>query len=229
MKKLLPLLLALPLLAVAETDYLALPVAQRNQQRLDSIDVRGPILTRPIWEDLRFPATGINPPGQASDPDIEPVWVGGPRTLAFGGAGTEVVICNVQMPHAWKVGTDLYPHIHVTQGSATATNDVVWRLDAWIAPINGAFSETADYSQTVTNTLDGVARKHEMISFPAIDMSGAANESSMLLVYLARLGGNTGDTSSADIYMLEFDIHYQVEKMGEEQNAFLPFYVPPTE
>ena len=69
----------------------------------------------PRWDDLKFPATAINPPGQASDPDVEAT----SGLLLFAAAGTELVYALAQMPHHWEEGSDIKPHVHWTKTTDT--------------------------------------------------------------------------------------------------------------
>jgi len=62
-------------------------------------------LTDSVYDDLRFPAQGINPPGAASDPDLESTT----GLLLFGTVGTETIADVAQMPHTWKEGTNIIP------------------------------------------------------------------------------------------------------------------------
>jgi len=60
------------------------------------------------FDDLRFPATAINPPGAVNDPGFDATNGG----WLFDAVATEVLFLIVQMPHSWKEGTSIEPHIH---------------------------------------------------------------------------------------------------------------------
>ena len=55
------------------------------------------------WDDLRFPAQGINPAGAASPPTVDDTTF--PGTLLFATNATNVIAGVAQLPHAWKRGT----------------------------------------------------------------------------------------------------------------------------
>lgn len=60
------------------------------------------------WDDLRFPVTAVNPPGNVSDPDIDPTT----GLLLFAHNATNLVYIVAQMPHEWHEGSGIRPHIH---------------------------------------------------------------------------------------------------------------------
>lgn len=170
-----------------------------------------------VWEDLRFPATAVNPPGQASDPDVELT----SGLLLFAAAGTELVYVFVQMPHAWKEGSAISPHVH-WQKTTSAAGNVLWRLRYKHAPLAGvmdaAWSAPLDITTPVAGTPDtDTADYHMLSSFdPDIDMTGYPI-SHCILFEVSRIGGDALDTYGADARLLEFDIHYQIDSAGSTQ------------
>lgn len=57
------------------------------------------------WDDLRFPAQGINPAGAASPPAVDEVLTSFTGTLLFSGSQENVIAGVAQMPHSWSPGT----------------------------------------------------------------------------------------------------------------------------
>jgi len=164
------------------------------------------------WDDLRFPAVGLNPPGTVSDPAINAEL----GTLTFSASATNVIAGLAQMPHSWKEGSEIRPHVHWIQ---PAVGDVVWQLQYRLLPaVNGAFPSawTTVTSSTAVATYPGSGDWVQITSFPAIDMTGFTL-SAMVLFRVARLGGDAADTLAADVDLLEFDIHYQQDAGGSIQ------------
>lgn len=171
------------------------------------------------WEDLRFPAQAINPPGTTSDPDR------GTTTglLMFSPSSTELVSGVAQMPHSWMRGTGIRPHIHISGGltdPGTTNNQCVWQLDyEWLE--SGEYWSPATYTHTDTKTFTlpaHVVALNPVLcirSFDEIDTTGK-KESALLLWKLSRLGGDVDDTYIDDCYMYEFDIHYLAHDFGSE-------------
>lgn len=164
------------------------------------------------WDDLRFPAQGINPTGAADAPTVDNVLTGFPGTLLFSGTLENVIAGVAQMPHAWKAGSAIQPHIHWSKpvGSVGA---VEWELyyrhlgfpsdvaGDWVGPVAGAIS-VGDPS---------VSNSHVITGFGQIDMTGK-RESSMLCWQIRRQGATDADAGTARL--LEFDIHYYSVKAG---------------
>lgn len=171
-------------------------------------------LVTPVWDDLRFPAQGINPAGAANAPTIDDVLTSFPGTLLFAGNAENVIVGIAQMPHAWAKGTSIRPHIHWSKpvGSSSA---VTWEFyyrhlgfagdvaEAWVGPVAGTIVVG---DQTETNN-------HLITSFGEISMTGK-RESACMNWQIRRQGGTDADNGTARLY--EFDIHYQVDKFGTE-------------
>jgi hypothetical protein len=164
------------------------------------------------WDDLRFPAqsivAGSAPPSAENDTGF---WL-------FSGSATNRVAGIAQMPHTWKEGTTIVPHVH-WQKTTSASGNVLWQLDYEVVA-NGAVA-AMDYgtqlqqTATVTGTPDNDTANECLISsFGEIDMTG--EEISVLIFWkLSRIGGDASDTyDAANARLLEFDIHYQKDAAG---------------
>jgi hypothetical protein len=174
------------------------------------------ISTQVHWEDLRFPAQGINPPGAVSDPDVE-LTTG---MLLFAPNATEVVMGVAQMPHAWKEGSVIVPHVH-WQKTTSAPGDVLWRFNydtivnpGEVSPLT--YLTEIDALTPVAGTPDdNTAGRNLISSFGEVEMTDK-RISTCILWRLARIGGNAADTYGADARLVEFDIHYQTDQDGSE-------------
>ena len=166
------------------------------------------------WDDLRFEATAVNPPGQASDPDWDTTKGG----WLFSGSGTETLFVMVQLPHTWAQGTELRPHFH-WERTTSASGTVLWQMRyQWSVHTEAREDEvTINSSTPVTNS--DVADTQMITVMPAIDATGKLI-SSMLIVQIERLGGS--DTYAADARLLEFDIHYQMNSGGSASEYSKP-------
>jgi len=159
------------------------------------------------WEDLRFPATGINPPGAISDPDRDTI----DGTLIFDPAKTEVVMGIAQMPHSWREGSLIEAHIHWAP-TDTGAGDVLWRFQYDIANVDGEFSGV--YKELdVVDTVSGSITTHQVGGFGSIDMTGFGL-SCVIKWRAARIGGDVLDTYDSDAKLLEIDFHYQIGSVG---------------
>ena len=61
-----------------------------------------------VWDDLRAPATQLRVNPATSRPDFDAVNVG----YSFDPTGVETVFIVMQLPHSYKEGSDIEPHVH---------------------------------------------------------------------------------------------------------------------
>jgi hypothetical protein len=161
-------------------------------------------LTTSVWDDLRAPATGINPPGQVSDPDWDDTRIG----WLFDPAGTEMIQVIFQLPHSWKLATNLHPHIH-WQPTNTDTGFVRWQLEYEWTNIDGT---AAGFTTIVIDDAgDGTDGKHQYIEFTELSGSGKTL-SSIISCKVSRLGAS--DTYTGDALFKEFDMHFEIDTIG---------------
>lgn len=161
------------------------------------------VLEEPVWEDLRFPVEQTKL-GSNSLPHYDFTNNG----LLFPQNDTsEVIYLVVQFPHSYKLGTDIYPHIHFIQSSA---NVPVFKLKyRWY--LNGAAvpSFTTITSTTVVHTYTSGSIL-QRLAFPAISGAGITAISSMMDVQIYR----EDNVVTGDVLVKEFDIHYSLETVG---------------
>jgi len=158
------------------------------------------------WDDLRAPSSGINPVGSPSA--ATPNTADGSLTFSKG----NVAIAWFQMPHSWKLGSDIHFHIHWSK--STTNNGICnWQMKyKWIniGDTDAGFSVLTK-GTVITPDSDTVG-KHAMLEWNPISGVGKTL-SSMICIYLARI--NDGDdtfTGAGNLY--EMDIHYQIDAIG---------------
>ena len=188
-------------------------VTKLTVERIEAEDFE---LTNSSWDDLRFPAQGIRPPGQITDPDIET----DTGFFLFDAGGTEIIAGIAQMPHAWKEGTAVDPHVH-WQKTTSAAGNVLWQIDYEVINVNDvAVMDYGSQNQSATvNTItpdDNTAHRALITDIGDIDMTGKTF-SSLILWKISRIGGDVLDTYGADARLLEFDFHYQIDSLGSDQ------------
>jgi len=167
------------------------------------------------WEDLRFPVSNLRVNPANSKPDVD----ANTGCYFFDPTTPERVTAQVQLPHAWKEGTVIVPHVHWAKTTAQA-GDVTWRLEYRKCPIGGILQ--GDWTQVdVTGVVedtpdDNTAYRHLITSFGQLDMTGN-KISDMILVRIWRQADAITDTYPADAVLAEFDIHYQLDYAGSRQ------------
>jgi hypothetical protein len=169
-------------------------------------------LTGVYWEDLRFPATAIQLNPTTTHPALDTTIPG--RLYRDGNTDTQIIIA--QIPHAWREGSVLQPHVHWHKTTSAAGN-VVWQLSYQWSSIGQPLSDAVTLEGSVPSVSDAdTASVHALTRLGEI--SGAGHKvSDMLLMKLSRLGTDEDDTYEASARLIEFDIHYQVSSPGSRQ------------
>jgi hypothetical protein len=164
------------------------------------------------WDDLRFPANGINPIGPTANPTVDST----SGLLLFSGTVDNAIVGIAQMPHAWKEGSTLRPHIHVRFPTAS-TNVSRWRFGYDIANVNADFSNalgTYTTLSTISITNPNNTLRNAVGSFVDLTMSGKT-ASCIILWRVDRLANSdAADTETNAVALIEFDIHYQLNRNG---------------
>jgi hypothetical protein len=182
-----------------------------------------------VWNDLM-----VYPDATSRGGSKSPVW-GGASSNCFknNGAGSQGVFLwmfaanneqevyfTIQLPHSYKLGTDIFPHVHWTTSTGTPSgSNVVWGLEYTVIAIGGAFLNTKIiYAGSVIpsiGTPTGIGQ-HLINSFAPINSSGLGI-STILVCRLFRATDQTSDTFSNEIGFLGFDVHYQLDTFGSRE------------
>lgn len=176
------------------------------------------------WDDLMIPGQSVKVTG-ASPPDFAAGFAGDATLEAYffdGGNTMEQIFFSVQMPHAWKQGSTIYPHVHFAPASTNA-GDTAGRVVRFIleytwANIGETFGASSvlnlDSASFVPNTSQW---KHLLaVAASGIDAAGKTL-SSMLMCRLYRDPADSADTYPQDVAFLQFDVHYEIDALGSEQ------------
>lgn len=129
----------------------------------------------------------------------------------YGASTLDNLYATIQMPHKWKQGTDIVPHIHWTTEDSNAGN-IVWTLEYTWANYDGTFGATTTVEITAANS---TAYKHHIDNFATISGTGKTI-SSVLILRLSRNGAAAADTYASTAALIEFDIHYQIDSHGSD-------------
>jgi hypothetical protein len=164
-----------------------------------------------VWDDLRNPATAINPPGAASDPvrNQSDGW------LEFSASQTNTIVVDVQLPHAYKEGSTIRPHVHWHKKTAGA-GDVLWRCEYAFWNIGAAVPNsytTVDVSTPIPAFPDDGTVKSLITSWGDVTMTGK-RISCLGKMIVSRVGGAPADTYAGLAVMEYVDIHYQLDTAG---------------
>ena len=163
------------------------------------------------WEDLRVPGLSAKTSG-LQPPTLGPFGSSGNLIVNRFGGGSSInsVWFQVQMPHSWKEGSTIYPHIH---WSPTTTNggNVKWNIEYSWTNINSTFpTNSTDF---VTQAASTTAWTHQMANFNSISGTGKTI-SSVLMIRLYRDPTDGDDTYGDDAAFIDFDVHYEINTIG---------------
>lgn len=177
-----------------------------------------------VWDDLRFPIETTKLSG-VRDPDYALFKYNGTGSTGvfiywFSPTSEEEVFVSAQMPHSWKMGSVIHPHVHWTP-AANGTGTVSWGLEYTWANIDGVFGGTNfAYGNTPSNGFVNISGSVHYLT-PISGITGTSYDlSSMLLMRLFRNatgGGGSGDSYPSDAGLLEFDLHYEMDSFGSNE------------
>lgn len=179
-----------------------------------------PVWTRLVgqttrWDDLRITMD------RGSDATQIDFFSGssGPQIWFFrNNSGVESMSFTVQLPHTWKEGTSIFPHIHWTPKS-TATGNVEWNFEYTWANYEPGTPEVfpAVSSTTVVSTGPFTAKSHMITALTSGDLGidGTGKKiSSVLICRIWRNSSNAADTYEANAGLLFMDFHILVDGYG---------------
>lgn len=130
----------------------------------------------------------------------------------------EELYFTVQMPHSWKEGSSIMPHVHWTAETNVGSNKVVWGLEYTWTNVGGLFGTTTIITGSdpiaAVGTVD--AYKHAITALGSVDATGKTL-SSMLVCRIFRQATSGTDNFSGDAGLLEIDFHFQIDSGGSKE------------
>lgn len=162
--------------------------------------------------------------GGPSSP-VPTVYKGGIYLYEFGPNDSLEVFSNFHIPHSYKLGTMVYPHIHFVTTS-NATGVVRWVFEYTIAKryesgSGNTFGNTASIAVDFTIPLNS-ADKHFVCEAPDLGGIPATNidVDGMILMRIYREAAHVNDTFPDNVWGITADIHIEIDK------ASTPFRAP---
>lgn len=165
------------------------------------------------WDDLRAPATAINPAGIVSPPTYDTSSVG----YSFSATQDQRIDVIFQLPHGWKRDSNIHPHIHV-RPLANSNGNVVWQLHTSWSNNFGTQPEwtITNTNQIISNGAGNIILKESKFTLGNSVPPVNSVESSVVKYKLLRMGADGTDTYAGAILFDEFDCHYYNEKAGTD-------------
>jgi hypothetical protein len=177
----------------------------------------------PVYDDLRFPLTGRNIDVVSGRLDFD--YYNGTVTFAANARFdlAETISFTVQLPHAWKQGTSVHPHIHWVQQGADVPNWLVgykiYKKGTTSLALETDFSNhiMLPHSSNVYTYSSGVLE--QITSFGLIDMTGCTISDTLHMCLWRDSANTSGEFAGADPsaiveHIREFDIHIVKDSDG---------------
>jgi hypothetical protein len=170
------------------------------------------------WDDLRFPFVGRNLDTSSGriDYDYDELGVAFADNARYDAA--EQVSMIAQLPHSWREGSILKPHIHWIQNTVDRPN---WLLEYRVTE-NGTTPGAYTQAIPVGDAFDySSGNLLQITSFPSIDMEGFTLSCIVDLKFYRDCDNDSGLFAGSDDglgtqLVKEFDIHYQIDSFGSE-------------
>jgi hypothetical protein len=147
----------------------------------------------------------------------------GPQIWFFrDGEGIEAMSFTVQLPHNWKEGSTIHPHIHWIPKTSAATGTMKWNLEYTWADTDGTYSGLTTSSVTTNGPF--VMNQHIMTNLTSgnVGISGSGKTiSSVLICRIYRNSSDEEDTYSGDAGGLSMDFRISLKNTFVE-NPELP-------
>ena len=170
-----------------------------------------------VFDDLRTMASEMNFSPEGAAPALDTL-LGGTKLWWFGPNADAEMYFNVELPHFWKAGSTIYPHVHwVPSATGTAGHVVKWSLEFTWQNKAGVFGVPLTISGTAHTPADSalVTRRHYVTDLEAI--TGTAKEfSSILVCRIFRDADNVADTYTGNAGLLAVDFHIEIDSLGSE-------------
>jgi hypothetical protein len=164
------------------------------------------------WDDIMIPIFGQRWTG-SSDPTPEVIGAGGTVIRATRFDINNEVFFIAEIPHSYKEGTDLYPHVHWFGVAASGTEplrfvmDIQWRSGSDIITISG----TGEVSYSGSGSC-GTGYAQRYMSLATITgTSGKMGQ--QIMGRFRRITNGATDYASA-VYVQTVGIHFQMDSFG---------------
>ena len=160
-----------------------------------------------VFDDLVVPLTSSKV-GVNSKPDFDETNIG---YLFPQNDTSEILYMIVQLPHRWKEGSDVFPHVHYQRTSA---GKPTFKIDySWFS-VGDATSAPGTTLTLDTEVVTYSSGSIHQINKSASGISGTGKTiSSILLIKLYR----DDNTVTGDVLTYQFDIHFEIDRLGSRQ------------
>jgi hypothetical protein len=186
------------------------PILVQGDLDLDCGSQKTLNLINTVWDDIIILPNNMR--GGTTPPSWATVFKDGVYQMCFVNGQSDEVYGSFELPHDYKEGTALYPHLHWSP-SSTDTGNCVFTVVYSIAIVNGVFGTTST-ALSFTQAGAGVALTNQLIDSSAV-IAGTGRKIGDIIVF--RLARPTGDAFTGDAFLHSFGVHYEIDTMGSRQ------------
>jgi len=177
--------------------------------------------TATVWNDYVSPLGPNNWNGVSNNPTLTKLYddgSGSQGVYAYVFSDGDEALVTVQMPHGWKIGSTIYPHIHfvcLTDVDPTDNFGIEFEY-SWV-DVNEDFAANSTLSSIEIETGVDTDNMHQVADITAAGIDGSGHTlSSVLLCRIKRVAA-VGDNYAGGIAILDFDIHCEIDTIGSRQ------------
>ena len=167
-----------------------------------------------VFDDLQVPISTIRLGG--ASPADEVAYKDG-IVLSFDNAVDEFIYFTAQLPHSYKEGSNLVPHIHWTpkvNGSGGGAENVKWDLTYSWSNKNGTIPASSSATITIDVQNDSV---DDHLKDNIATLSGSGKEISSLLICSLKRDTAVANNYADEAYLIGLDFHFEKDTVGSRQ------------
>jgi hypothetical protein len=170
--------------------------------------------TNSKWDDSQVPATAVRPSGT-----LPPTWEAGFKgnanmfCLNFVNTQADEIFFNVQLPHARKTNSLIYPHVHFTPFAALGAGTYAGQF---ILEYYYAGPEAVAFSAIQTKTLTKTWSNEQQWVHMMASVAGYSLDSPISTILACRLyrDNTVANNFAGKLTYLGFDIHVEIDTPG---------------
>jgi hypothetical protein len=176
-----------------------------------TLEIGNIIISTDLYEDLRFPVQSFRVQGSTNVPDFL-MFKGNTYIYAFDDSTMEQVFLTMQLPHSRKDDSMILPHFHFSNKDSLNNGTVRFCNEITCSNVYGVFSDNVNLC---VNTYIAPTQEYTHYMSDMIHIENSLKASAICTIRVYRDAANVEDTFPDDIYLLEYDIHYIIDKLGE--------------
>jgi hypothetical protein len=161
--------------------------------------------TATVFEDLNFDPSSSGGPA-VTLPDY--VTINHVIHREFTSANNQLCGDGEELPHHYKLGSTIYPHVHIflKSGESAGTTGVTFTIDWELRQAAAVTSGTVTLSATSAQL---TAEPEKLDVYDLTGFAGSAELGGQLTLRLSRTAGNAGD-----VVVITYGVHYEIDSLG---------------